>query len=214
MGALMVVAGASEARSPMYDPYNNILNMSVNYGTTNTLFSPARVLRPYRGELFRISIPHSCGATTIGQMSLWGQSYDGRRVPVSAYANGPAEQGYGVNRFYYTLNGGRPVTLSEIGILVTTANPYGCQISFEQANQSGPAIDPVLPPQNECSQDYACPMHIDNTRSCTAYPNQFGLPSFEAYNDGNDNACTLGSDVKRQLCAQGYVPSQFRITCR
>lgn len=197
------------ARSPMYDPYQNIVNITIPYGTSNSLYQPLYVKRPVRGSLLRVSMPTSCGSTTISQIALWGQTMNGQRVQLPAVGY-KTEAIYGQNRFYYEINGGRPATVREIGMLATTMNVYGCTIAFEQVPVQGP-IQPIEP--NECNENTFCPAHIDTTYMCEARPQWGGAAVYREYRDGADNSCTIAQRLKRQICAAGQLPSQFVIRC-
>ena len=201
-----LVSANAFATSPIYDPYQNIVNVTIPYGTSNTLQRTLLVPRPVRGSLLRVSIPTSCGATTISQLALVGRSLQGQRLPLQAVGY-KTEAIYGQNRFYYEVNGGRPATVYEVGLLATTYNNYGCTIAFEQVPDQGQV------PQNECNENVACPMHIDNTYACEATSIYGGAAQYRAYNQGNGNSCTVTQDLKRQICSQGQLPSQYIIRC-
>ncbi len=209
----LILSGLALATSPIIAQpvpvqYQNIVNISVGYGTTNTLFNPVATLRPYRGDLLRVSIPASCGPTTISQLALIGRTLDaGIPVPLPSTLVEMRPE-FGVNRYVFQINGGQPATVREIGMLVTTYNTFGCQIAFEQGNSN------AFGGQDECNLNYACPANVDSTASCEANPNFSGIPRFIEYSTGGSNKCTLNAGLKRQICGSGYKPSQFLISCR
>ncbi len=203
----LVLSSVSMATSPMYPGpnYQNIVNISVGFGTSNSLYNTNEVLRPYRGDLLKVSVPASCGFVQIGALQVWGRTLETNQrlqLPLALIGTEPSFVG---TSWTYQVNGGRAATVRDIGMLITTNSPYGCQVSFEQANSKGG--------NDECNANYACPMHVDNTRYCEA--RSFGnLPSFvEDAHIGSDNSCVVSQRLKGQICRAGYKPSQFQISC-
>jgi len=190
---------------PPTPAYQDIVKITVNYGTTSTLHNPNETLRPYRGDLLRVSIPHSCGATTISQLAAWGRTLQGgQRVQLSLVPMGSSPV-FGASAQVYQVNGGQPATIREIGMLVTTS-AFNCQITFEQANRNdfGGGV-------NECDPNLVCPAHVDNTRYCEA---RSSFASYVEDAQGADNSSCISNRLKQQICRAGQLPSQFQITCR
>lgn len=187
--------------------YRNIVNITVGFGTTDTRFNTNEVLRPYRGNLLKVSVPASCGFVQIAQLDVWGRSVEtNQRMQIPLLAVGTQPTPWGTS-WTYQVNGGRGATVREIGMLITTNSPAGCQVSFEQANAGG-GID------NECNENTVCPMHVDNTRYCQANAYNGNLPNFvEDARIGSDNSCVVAARLKKQICGAGYKPSQFQISC-
>jgi len=185
--------------------YNDIVRINVGYGTTNTMFNPNEVLRPYRGDLLRVSVPAYCGATTISQVAAWGKTLNGGQriqLPLQLVSANP---GVGVHSWTYRVNNGQPATVREIGLNVTTF-AASCEITFEQANSNS-----FNGGVNECDPNVACPLYADNTRYCQARSNFATFTEDSVGNGGN--SCFITQALKMQICRAGYLPSQFQINC-
>lgn len=202
----LALSGFAMANSPVAPGtgYQNIVNVSVGFGTTDTTFNPSQVLRPYRGDLLKVSVPASCGFVQVANLTVWGRTLEtNQRLPLSIVQIGTEPTFMGTS-WTYQVNSGRAATIREVGMLITTNSP-SCQVSFEQANSQGG--------NDECNTFQACPMHVDNTHYCKAA--SFGnLPSFvEDARIGADNSCVVSMRLKAQICRAGYKPSQFQISC-
>ncbi len=192
--------------------WNNIVNITVGYGRTYNLNNPSQVIRPYKGNLFRLSIPQTCGTTLVNAVMIWGRTLQGQRVSMPAYLTGQFAQN-GMNSWVYSINNNNPATIREIGLDIQTTAINGCALSFEQANEFGnPNPNPNPNPQ-ACDLNYACPQYADNTRYCQALPFTSG-GSFVEYAMQGDNSCTITQKLKAKICQQGMLPTQFNIQCQ
>ncbi len=187
--------------------YSDIVRVTVGYGATNTMFNPNEVLRPYRGDLLRVTVPSHCGISMV-QVAAWGRTLNGGQRIQLPLAHIGTRPDVNATRFIYQVNGGQAATVREVGLALTSfAN--SCEITFEQANRND-----FNGGNNECNslKMIACAAYVDNTRYCEA------RSSFASYvedaNVGSDNSCYVTQRLKQQICRNGQLPSQFQISCR
>ena len=123
--------------------WQDILDVHAYYGHSCSMNAPLMVLRPYRGDWLRISIPTYCQPTQIRQMAFWGVLGTGQTARLGAVLVSTASD-YSRLSWTYQVNGGLPASIRLIGLDVMTADLNGCPITFEQALSQNP-LPPAIP---------------------------------------------------------------------
>jgi hypothetical protein len=124
--------------------WHNIVNLNVGYGYQNVHVD---ALRPFRGDLLRITIPQTCNLQILG-MNLHGRTTGGLPLLLGGRAL-LATAGGGESSFYYEVNGGSPATIYSMDVLINHST-LGCQVSFEQALSSSIEGGDVEPEPAAC----------------------------------------------------------------
>lgn len=198
--------------------WKGIVNISVNQGTSTFAYSPVSVLRPAKGDLLRVTIPIQCAPTHIQNITLYTREVETRTLLIVSHSDMPVFQDQneaGDTRFYFEVNQGKPVELSDIGMNLNVPCVDGCRIRFETA-LSNEVQNPTPQPHEGCPPKVDCSFEIDKTRFCHARskakdPN---VPSFIEYSRvGSDNQCFVTSRLQKQICKTSLSPEDFEIRC-
>lgn len=135
--------------------WHNIVNAHLPYGFNDTTHRPAPALRPFEGDLFRVTIPRGCTYTGRMSMQLWALDQNAMRTVVQwkeiDHQADPRNE-----YIIFSLNDSVPVMVREVGVIISVQSPYGCDLNFDQATSSveppPPPPPPATPTMGECHE--------------------------------------------------------------